>query len=328
MSGDRRQRRRELQRIVLFVGLRLDSTIGRGISGINGDGPAELQAATMADQQATDGPAAQKVPGRRGFPESAVQRARDAISQALKAELALGDPVVLGIAAGANGGDLLFHEACRELAIPTRMCLALPRPQYVGQYVAPAGPAWMQRFSATYRALATPAEGAAHEPANTLHSPAGAPLQVFTDSFEMPRWLQGKPFYNVGRRNNLWMLQHALTAAYEAGDNVEITLLALWNPGIGELGIGGIGHVIQYASAQGIKVVTIAVPSGDEAELARGVDASAASVAGAAASSVDTGTGTVPAGNAAAGAAAADGSPPASGRVHPTSRRGLPERAS
>ena len=45
-------------------------------------------------------------------------------------------------------------------------------------------------------------------------------VTVFTDANELPRWLQGKPYYNVGRRNNLWMLQHAMTAAQELGDHV------------------------------------------------------------------------------------------------------------
>ncbi len=239
---------RELQRILVFVGLRLDPA------------PAVADAAPADAAPVSDW--AIKTPrppaGRRGFPESAVGAVKAAIDQAVAAELALGDPVVVCVAAAANGGDLLFHEVCAERGIAARMCLALPRPQYVGQYVAPAGKTWVERFSTAYRRVRKLAAAA---PAADETAAAGSAVQVFSDADELPRWLQGKPFYNVGRRNNLWMLQHALTLAQALGDNTEITLLALWHPDASEGGIGGIGNVIKLAAMQGIKVHTIAVPA-------------------------------------------------------------------
>lgn len=241
-STNARERSQELQRVVMFVGLRLDHT---------------MNASDLAPPQAAPG-AASEAQVKYGFPVHRVEAARQAIDAAIEQELKLGGKIVLGLAAAANGGDLLFHEVCQQRGIPTRMCLALPRPQYVGQYVAPAGRAWVERFSSAFRHVrAQPLE------AEVLALTGSNPVNVFTDSNELPRWLQSKPFYNVGRRNNLWMLQHAMTAAQELGDNAEITLLALWNEGASEGGMGGIGDVIKLASMHGIKVHTVPVPQHD-----------------------------------------------------------------
>ena len=57
------------------------------------------------------------------------------------------------------------------------------------------------------------------------------------------------------------MLQHAIAAATRFRDNAEITLFALWDgEHEGELGTGGIGHVVQLATLAGIKVHTISPP--------------------------------------------------------------------
>ena len=170
-----------------------------------------------------------------------------------------------GIAAGANGGDLLFHEICRRREIPTRMCLALRKPQYVGQYVAPAGREWVERFSELYRYIAERqananlgviGRGAQKSPTRSHFR-----INTFSESSELPRWLQGKSLYNVGRRNNQWMLQHAIAAANQLGPDTEITLLALWDerPN-GEIGVGGISDVTRKAAMQGIKIVSIKLP--------------------------------------------------------------------
>ncbi len=230
---------KQLQRILMFIGLRVDTETTT---------PDSHAAARPAD-------AAAVVKARQGFPTSSIEAARQAIEQAIDAETKLGGEIAFGIAAGANGGDLLFHEICQARGIPTRLCLALRRPQYVGQYVAPVGKAWVEKFSTVYRHLRTQDESTDPSARHVARH-----INEFTDSGELPRWLQGKPFYNVGRRNNQWMLQHAITAAYELGDNAEITLIALWNEGASEGGIGGIGDVIRTAAMQGIKVHTIPVP--------------------------------------------------------------------
>ena len=154
---------------------------------------------------------------------------------------------------GRTGGDLLFHEACHEINLPTRLCLALPKAEYVGRYVAPAGPEWVDAFSKIYRRV----DDMRNAPQDNKLDPIQTwAVNCFTDSNELPRWLQGRPYYNVGRRNNLWMLQHAIVAANQLGENTEITLLVLYDDK-SELGTGGIGHLVELAVMSGIKVKKI-----------------------------------------------------------------------
>jgi hypothetical protein len=221
----------EPQRILLFVGLRVDAP----------------------------------TPTRPRFPATSVDAARKAIEAAIDDEIRQfrGKKPAFGIAAGAHGGDLLFHEICRHKQIPTRLCLALRKPQYVGHYVAPAGREWVERFTETFRHIAERQQDARSLSCDSAKNAQcnDFRINVFTESAELPRWLQGKPFYNVGRRNNQWMLQHAISTAQELGPNTDITLLALWDEGSSQQGgVGGINDLIRSAAMQGIKVVSIPVP--------------------------------------------------------------------
>jgi hypothetical protein len=227
----------ERQNVLLFVGLRVDASN-----------------ATLAR-----------------LPASRVEAAERAIEDAISREIRkIGGNPAFGIAGGASGGDLLFHEICRRKGIPTRLCMPLRKPQHVGTYVVPAGRDWVERFTDLHRHILHHIETARGTPQDAPRTSARNDyrLNVFTDSHELPRWLQGKPLYNVGRRNNLWMLQHAQAAAHELGAHGEVTLLALWDDGGADEGgiggIGGIGDVIRTAAAQGIKVVSIPVPPGSD----------------------------------------------------------------
>ena len=237
-----------VRRILLFVGLRID--------GAGGDSATPELASRTGDRGAA-------------FPASREKAVAALIREAIRHELAHGD-VALAIAAGGNGGDILFHEQLQALVAESsgtsasrplvRLCLAMPRPIYVGQYVAPAGGSWVERFTALYRRVVAQED---KDDDKALH--LVRPVQVFADSTDMPRWLHMKRHYNVGRRNNLWMLQHALTQAYELGENTEITLLALVSatPGEGadgEPAMGGVQDTMRRAAVHGIKVVPIQVP--------------------------------------------------------------------
>jgi tetratricopeptide (TPR) repeat protein len=162
---------------------------------------------------------------------------------------------LLGMAGGASGGDILFHEVCRDFAIPTRMFLALTKPQYVGEYVAPAGGDWVRRFNALYRQLSSPPQTDAKEQQTSN-------VKVFADSLDLPRWLQDQELYNVGRRSMLWMLQHAHALSRNLGTAVEPTLIALHSKqatGAPEA-FGGVRHAIRLAQMHGVNVRQIAVP--------------------------------------------------------------------
>ena len=226
------------RRIVMFAGLRIDIT-----------------------------PSSDEL--RRGFPEEHCDEVEQLIKETILREQGSTDgvedtkgTVVFGIAAGAHGGDLLFHKVCKDLKIPTRMCLALPRGEYIGRYVAPAGPHWVEEFSALYQNIID--EERRRKPEDKQENGETWAIRCLSDSNELPRWLQGRPYYNVGRRNNLWMLQHAIVAANQLGENTEITLITFYD-GKSELGMGGIGHLIEQAKMAGIKVRKLRLPHWQEA---------------------------------------------------------------
>jgi hypothetical protein len=146
---------------------------------------------------------------------------------------------VKGIAGAASGGDVLFHEVCRDLGIPTEVYLALPRDRYVEKSVADSGPEWVRRFDRLHEEL---------------------PVRVLGEETELPRWLRGAAKaadYSVWQRSNLWMLETALEAAPDAG---RLTLIALWDGQAGD-GPGGTAHMIESARARGAR--TIVLPAGE-----------------------------------------------------------------
>jgi hypothetical protein len=172
-------------------------------------------------------------PGREEprFPPEGEAVARQKIREEVLREQELAGGIAYGIAGGASGGDILFHEVCAELNIPTRLYLALPREQYIKESVAPAGPQWIERFNQLHRNL---------------------PPRVLGESRELPRWLQEKPDYNIWQRNNHWMLRNALTAG---GDNV--TLIALWDRKPTGDGLGGTSDMVQSAAERGAKTIIL-----------------------------------------------------------------------
>jgi hypothetical protein len=172
-------------------------------------------------------------PGRAEprFPSDKVDVAKQKIAEAVVEEQQIAGGIAYGIAGGANGGDILFHQVCEAMSIPTRIYLAVPRELYIRESVAPAGPKWIEEFNRLVRSH---------------------PVRVLGESLELPRWLQDKPDYNVWQRNNLWNLHNALAAA--GGENA--TLIALWNGATGD-GPGGTADMVQQAQERGAKTVIL-----------------------------------------------------------------------
>jgi hypothetical protein len=159
------------------------------------------------------------------FPASAEPRARHAIHDAI-AGLAWNTPgTTVGLAAAASGGDLLFHECCEALGIPTRVLLGLPPKDFETESVAPAGSEWVARFEALLRK-------------------AGPQLRVMQEHDGL---LEG-PTDNVWQRANLWMIEEAGRLAGERA------LLALWDGNAGD-GPGGTEHLLQVARTRGIRIL-------------------------------------------------------------------------
>jgi hypothetical protein len=172
-------------------------------------------------------------PGRpqRRFPPDSEEKAAELIGAAVAAEKELaGDRPIEGIAGGASGGDILFHEACAEHGIPTGLLLALPRDQFAVESVQDAGPDWMER----YRNLC-----------ETLD------VKVLAPSAELPDWLAPQDGYTIWERNNRWLLHSALSRT-----DADITLIVLWD-GQGGDGPGGTHDMVQLAQARGVRIVRL-----------------------------------------------------------------------
>jgi hypothetical protein len=159
------------------------------------------------------------------FPPRAEGAARMAIRESV---LQLSDwdgaPMV-GIAGGASGGDLLFHEVCAELGIATRLRLALPVEEFIATSVAPAGIGWVQRFHILVKQLGP-------KNVRVMGENDGRKYEATED---------------VWSRANLWMVEDTVALAPQR------TLLALWD-GKGGDGPGGTEHLVSVAPSYGIRV--------------------------------------------------------------------------
>jgi hypothetical protein len=165
------------------------------------------------------------------FPASKEDVARQAIREAIEKERAIA-PIAYGITGGASGGDILFHEVCAELGIPTRLYLALPREEYIVASVKSAGPQWVERF-------------------NQLLN-KHPETRILSETGELPSWLvEREDKYNLWHRNSLWLLHNAL-----AEQDQSVTLIALWNGKTGD-GPGGTADLVDQAGQRGSKVVIL-----------------------------------------------------------------------
>jgi tetratricopeptide (TPR) repeat protein len=172
-------------------------------------------------------------PGREEprFPADKEGAARRAIRDEVEKELARVDGgEVIGIAGGASGGDILFHEVCAELKVPTTLYLAMPRDDYVKESVQDGGHQWVDRFDELYMRL---------------------PRRVLGKSRELPRWLQVKPDYSIWQRNNLWMLYNAMACGSRY-----VTLIALWDGEAGD-GPGGTKDMVSKADESAARTIVL-----------------------------------------------------------------------
>lgn len=158
-------------------------------------------------------------------------RAHALIMDAVQKELPGHECSTLGIAGGACGGDILFHEVCQQLGVETELYLALPEARFRVTSVQRGGAGWVER----YRALT----------ARRIPS-------VLQQTEALPRWLTDKPDYDLWQRNNLWMMFNAL-----AKDSRDVTLIALYNRERDPDGLGGTGHMLAQALNWGIKCVEL-----------------------------------------------------------------------
>jgi hypothetical protein len=165
------------------------------------------------------------------FPANMEGVAREAIRSAVAQERDFASGSILGIAGGANGGDILFLEVCDELGIDTKMLLALPENQFIEASVDNEDKSWLRRFHAQLKK---------HPSTPVL---AGSP--------ELPNWLHFKRGYDIWQRNNLWLLSEALSLRAR-----NLTVIALWD-GEGGDGPGDTENIVNLARWQGARIVRL-----------------------------------------------------------------------
>ena len=162
------------------------------------------------------------------FPARKEQQARALIFEAVALEKEKARGKLIGLTGGASGGDILFHEVCEELQIPTEMYLVLPKKDYIKVSVADSGAEWVDRFNRLYDRLKP---------------------KILADSDRLPRWLRAKKKYDIWQRSNLWMLHNALAISQD-----HLTLIALWNGATGD-GPGGTEDMVARAKDRGARFV-------------------------------------------------------------------------
>lgn len=163
------------------------------------------------------------------FPHQAEPQVATRIAAAIDG-LSTTRPVSLGIAAGANGVDLLFHEACHARSIATELHLALHPADFVDRSVeGAAGSAWNERFE-------------------TVRQRAEASDSLFVVKTGDPATLW--------QRANLAMLHRGEQLA--ADEDHHALLLAVWD-GTGGDGPGGTADMIAEAELRGYEVKVLPV---------------------------------------------------------------------
>jgi hypothetical protein len=163
------------------------------------------------------------------FPPEKEQAAKEAIRKAVLELKEKYDTGLQGIAGGACGGDILFHEVCEELDIHSEVYLALPPDQFAEQSVAFAGPSWVQRFRLLIK----------NHQVHILPKPDKTSI---TDD---------KTAVTVWEQANLWMLKKAFEHGGEA-----MSLVALWDKQAGD-GKGGTEHLVKESTRKGAEVIII-----------------------------------------------------------------------
>ena len=174
-----------------------------------------------------------RVPPR--FPASQEDAAAAGIARAIEgivAAAAKRHERIIGMAGLADGGDLLFHEACQRLGVPTQVLLPVPERVYRATAMSRQASRWADRYYAALRSAA----------------------EVFTlaRTDTLPGWLQTRPGYSTWQRDNQWILHQA----WATTTSDRVTVLALWNGEPGD-GPGGVADMVATAQARGAEVVTL-----------------------------------------------------------------------
>lgn len=125
----------------------------------------------------------------------------------------------VGIAGGAAGGDIIFHEILHKMGVSSEMYLACSNEEYKEKSVSYSGDNWIKRFNQLTKTL---------------------PVHILDRVDNQSN--------NIWEQTNQWMFDDA---SKEGISN--FTLLALWDGKSGD-GKGGTEHMIRIAKEMDAKV--------------------------------------------------------------------------
>lgn len=157
------------------------------------------------------------------FPAAAEARARQLIEARLRAIRREGEQLRV-LASAAPGADIVALEACKELGIPSTLCLPMPS-QIVARDVFCTYDAWRNRLFSVVQA----------------HAKCTLQLQ---DDAQLPRWLRSRST-TPWERGNRWVLR--LAQAWGAD---RVTLLAFWDGSETDVS-GGTAQMVRLAREAG-----------------------------------------------------------------------------
>jgi hypothetical protein len=162
------------------------------------------------------------------FPAEMETRAGEAIREAVSGIVRSHGPA-RGIAGGASGGDIIFHEACSRLGVPTQLYLPMAQDAFVAESVAPAGADWVRRFESLVTRV---------------------PRVFYRDGGAATQRPAGRAT-TIWERNNTWLLDEGLSGGAE-----NLTVLVLWDGRSGD-GPGGTEDLVHAAERAGAEVVVV-----------------------------------------------------------------------
>ena len=128
-----------------------------------------------------------------------------------------------GLAGGACGGDIIFHELCLSRGIATEIYLSKSIKEFKDESVSYAGNNWIERFDRLLDQL---------------------PYKILDSS-------HSSSANNLWEQTNTWMINEAM----KMGNN-RFTLMALWDHGKGD-GKGGTADIIEVCSTLKQKISII-----------------------------------------------------------------------
>ncbi len=159
------------------------------------------------------------------FPENTKEQVRKLIKKQLEKLCKEDKYEYHAFASAAPGGDILFHEVCEELKIPSTICLPMPSDEYANKiFQENYLDKWRSRF---------------------LDMKDKHEILELSDRVGLPNWLKesGK---NSWERGNEWVLQMV-----EALDVAKRTLLVFWDGEEQGEQKGGTAHMYQLAKETG-----------------------------------------------------------------------------